>query len=116
MEINNISALYSNMVSDTAEKEKTSKLSSLSGSDLSTASDKELMDACKDFESYFVEQMFKEMKKTVPTTEETTGSSSTMLDYFEGDLLKEYADSATNTQSLGMAQMLFEQMKRNYDV
>ena len=56
------------------------------------------------------------MKKTVPTSEETTGSSSTMLDYFEGDLLKEYADSATNTQSLGMAQMLFEQMKRNYDV
>ena len=31
--------------------------------------DAELMDACKQFEAYFIEQMYKGMMKTIPTNE-----------------------------------------------
>lgn len=86
----------------------------LKSANLSSANEKELMEACKDFEAYFVEKMFQEMKKTVPESTEETGSSKTMMEYFEDGLVQEYASSATQTQSLGLAQVLFEQMKRNY--
>lgn len=74
-----------------------------------TSSDEQLMDVCKSFESYFVEQMFKEMKKTVPTSEE----SNEYLSMFEDMLYQEYAEDITDNGSMGIAQMLYESMKRN---
>ncbi len=80
-------------------------------SDISKKSEAELMDACKDFESYLVEQMFKAMQKMVPKNEEEENDYTEMF----GDMLtREYAKSATNQKSLGIAQTLYEQMKRNY--
>lgn len=43
-----------------------SRLNDTISGDLSSASDEELMDVCKDFEAYFVEQVMKEMKKMIP--------------------------------------------------
>ena len=37
----------------------------LNGSDYTKATDDELMDACKQFEAYFLERMFQEMMKTI---------------------------------------------------
>jgi len=78
-------------------------------SNLDTSGDTELMDVCKSFETYFVEQVFKEMKKTVPTTEEENEYMSSF-----GDMLNEkYAENVTDSGSMGIAQMLYESMKRN---
>ena len=78
------------------------------------ASDEELMDACKMFESYFVEQMYKSMVKTLPENEEMSGSTSTMLDFYKDQMIQEMATETTQQQDLGLAKMLYEQMKRNY--
>ncbi len=78
------------------------------------SADDELMDACKQFEAYFVEQMFKEMRKTVPVNALDSGSNAQLVDYFKDNLTQEYAKEATERNSLGLAQMLYEQMKRNY--
>ncbi len=79
------------------------------------ASDEELMDACKQFEAYFLEQMFKAMQKTVPnySTEAMTGASNSMMDYYKEQMIQQVAADTTEQSSLGLAQMLYEQMKRN---
>lgn len=88
---------------------KTNKLEDKLKDNFDNSSDKELMDVCKSFESYFIEQMFKEMKKTVPGN----GEKNEYLNYFGDMLTEQYADDATETGSLGIAQMLYESMKRN---
>lgn len=86
-------------------------------SDYSKASSEELMDACKEFEQYFVEQIFKEMRKTIPKSEESSGYLSTMKEYFEDSLYSEYAKSMTEQgDGVGLANQLYEQMKRNYGI
>lgn len=95
----------------------TAKVSETAGKDYSKATDKELMDACKEFESYFVEQMFSAMRKMVPESEFTSSSNKMMRDYYQDSLNKEYANSLTERgEGIGLAKMLYEQMKRNYDL
>jgi len=96
------------------ENSAANKLSSSMKSDYSGASDEELMDACKQFESYFVEQMYKAMMKTIPSEENQSGSTTTMLDFYKDQMVQKVAEETTNQDGLGLAQMLYEQMKRNY--
>ena len=76
------------------------------------ATDEELMDACKEFEAYFMEQVMKEMIKTTKLDGEDE-SSNTMVDYFKDTAIADLAKESTDQNSLGLAQMLYEQMKRN---
>ena len=78
-----------------------------------SADDQKLMDACKQFESYFVEQMYKQMMATVPDDPLDSGTNSTLVDYYKDNLIKEYASQTTEQEGLGLAKMLYEQMKRN---
>lgn len=81
--------------------------------DVSSAEDEKLLDACKQFESYFVEQMYKQMMATVPEDPLDTGTNSVLVDYYKDNLIKEYASQTTEQEGLGLAKMLYEQMKRN---
>lgn len=117
MDISNIASMYSDVYAN-ASKQSADKLrNKIDGADYSQASEEELMDACKQFEAYFVEQMYKEMLKTIPKNEETSTGTSTMLDYYKDQMVQNIA-SQTSEQNggLGLAQMLFEQMRRNYGV
>ncbi|MDD2970601.1 MAG: rod-binding protein [Lachnospiraceae bacterium] len=115
-----ISGLYDNyadyLSTTTATSESATKLDAALSSDKSDASDKELMDVCKQFESYFLEQIFKEMKKTIPEEDYSTAGMSTRMDFFEEQAIQELASQSTEQNQLGLAQSLFEQMKRNYDI
>ena len=71
--------------------------------------DEELMEVCKSFEAYLLEQVMKGMEKTIPFKEE----KNPYLENFGDMLYQEYAKSATENQGLGLAQMLYESMKRN---
>ena len=87
-----------------------------SKNDYSKSTDKELMDACKEFEAYLWEQVLSEMTKSVNfgVDEETTTSS--MLGYFKEEAMKEVAGQITESSTSSLAQSLYEQMKRNYEV
>lgn len=90
---------------------KTEKLSSsLSSIENGTASEEELMKACKDFEAYLVEQVIKSTKKAMLSDEDSEGEYMKM---FGDNLTQSYAEMITETADLGIAQMLFESMKRN---
>jgi flagellar protein FlgJ len=74
-----------------------------------TTTDEELMEVCKSFETYFLEQVMKGMEKTIPYE----GKKNPYLEQFGDILNQEYAKSATENQELGLAKMLYESMKRN---
>lgn len=100
----------------TGQSQTASKLTQTTGKDYSKATDEELMDACKEFEAYFVEQMFKEMVKTIPESDNTSSYTSNLMDYYKDNMLQEIAGETSEQGSLGLAQMLYEQMKRNYNL
>ncbi len=90
------------------------KLQSSINNTSSTSTDDELMQVCKDFEAYFAEQVFKAMEKMVPKSEE---DESDYMQMFGDTLTQEYAKNATEQgDGLGLAQMLYEQMKRNFQI
>lgn len=81
--------------------------------------DEELMDACKQFEAYLLEQVFKEMQKTISFGDDdgssaglSLASSNSLVDYFKDQTIAAIAGSSTERNGLGIAQMLYESMKR----
>lgn len=81
------------------------------------ATEAELMEACKEFEAYFIEQIYKGMEKTIMKAEEDEGSGSVSqyMDYFGDMQTQEYAKLATEQgNGIGLANQLYQQMKRNY--
>ena len=86
---------YSNYNMDTAT---TGKLEETLNSDLSKATDDELMSVCKDFESYFVEQMFKAMQKMVPeSSQEMSSSTKQLQDYYKEQMTQSFAEQSTES-------------------
>ena len=117
MDFSNITSMYSDIYANAANQSASKLQGQLDGADYSKATDEELMDACKQFESYLLEQVFKEMEKTVDCfKEEDSDPNSTLVDYFKDNTLQELASTSTENQGLGIAQMLYEQMKRNYNL
>ncbi len=112
MDIGNLTSTYNDIYASAANQ-SASKLENQLGADYSKATDDELMDACKQFEAYFLEQVFKEMVKTIPT-EEKSSSTSSMVDFYKDEMIQNIAAQSTEQNSLGLAQMLYEQMRRNY--
>ncbi len=91
---------------------------SLEKKDYTTASAEELMDVCKQFESYLVEQVMKQMEKLVPESDENS-TVGKYMDFFGDTYTQKLAEQVTesnNGTGLGIAQMLYEQMKRNYNL
>ena len=130
--IDNLNSRYAN---STYTNQTTNSISSkLNSTDFSKATDDELMEVCKDFESYFVEQMLKSMAKMSSVdgsnsdniyaslfgvTEDSDSGMNTLSSYFGDELMSSMADKVVENQSgrgLGIAQTLYEQMKRNYSV
>lgn len=130
--IDNLNSIYAN---STYTNQTTNSISNkLDSTDFSKATDDELMEVCKDFESYFVEQMLKSMAKMSSVdgsnsdniyaslfgvTEDSDSGMNTLSSYFGDELMSSMADKVVENQSgkgLGIAQTLYEQMKRNYSV
>lgn len=84
------------------------------------STDEELMSACKQFESYLLEQVFKEMQKTIsfdddeksPSIGFSMGGDDSLTEYFKEQAIATLASDSTERSGLGIAQMLYEAMKR----
>lgn len=109
--IDSSSYLYSSYLNTAADAtSKADKLTTtLNSEKLSSSTDEELMEVCKEFEAYFVEQVLKEMQKTVHSSDE----ESDYYQYFGDILWQGYAEDITESGQLGLAQQLYESMKRN---
>lgn len=116
MEIgSNASLAYTNYISSQAGASKLD--GQIRKKDYTQSSEDELLAVCKEFEAYFVEQVFKEMQKTVDVfKDEDSNPNDTLVDFFKDNALQELASTSTEREGLGLAQMLYEQMKRNYNL
>ena len=109
MSINVGSAMFQYASSITSSNTSTS-IQNMKDTSLVNSTDEELMDACREFEAYFVEQLMKQMQKTVIKSELTEESETES--YFKEMLYQEYAAEASKGQGVGIAKMMYEQMKR----
>ena len=76
------------------------------------ASDEELLDACKQFEAYFLEQIFKQMYKSVEAINgEDSDPQAGLVSFFRDSTFSDIAATSVETQSNGLARMLYESMK-----
>lgn len=117
MDIGGLTSTYLNYADTLAgtNGKNANSISSLQDKDLSKASEDELMEVCQEFEAYFMEMIMKEMTKTTDLFgEDSSGSNSALVSYFKDSAITDLAKEATQQNSLGLAQTLYEQMKRNY--
>ena len=82
----------------------------LTGLDEANSSDEEIMEVCKEFEAYLVEKVFDRMKDAMTDSEEEEGD---YLSYFGDMMYQEYAKQIAENGELGLAQQLYESMKKN---
>ncbi len=127
-----IDSVYSNSIYTGSSNSLENKVNN---SDFSSATDEELMEVCKDFESYFLEQIMKAMVKMSDVDGDTENNNiystmfgmsdvsdsgmNTLSSFFGDQMVTKMAEQATEAQGgqgLGIAQMLYEQMKRNYGI
>lgn len=105
------SSLYS-AYGTTVSSASSSKLQSSLGNINSSTGDDQLMEVCKGFESYFVQQIIEQAKTSlVGKDEEEEGE---YMQYF-GDILNEqYANTIVENGGTGLAQQLYDSMKNTY--
>ncbi len=79
---------------------------------MSKENEQELKKVCKDFESFFINYMFKEMRNTVHKSEfipETNAQKIIDSMYYE-----KLSDSMSDGSGIGIADMLYSNLKREY--
>ena len=118
MDIGGVGSVYADYMASQVSSTKTDTIKNKIENSAGAANEAELLDACKQFESYFLEQVFKEMLETtkVFSDDDENGYATKMVDYFKDYAVQNLCEQATAGDGLGLANMLYEQMKRNYGI
>ena len=111
MAINGIGDTYLTNYSTTANDIASSRLTSQVQN---AESDEAMMDACKQFESYMIQQMFKTMQESAKIFSEEEDDSTDYVNMYEDNYLSPIAEQMVNSgQGLGIAEQLYTSMKNN---
>ncbi|MGN0345190.1 MAG: hypothetical protein ACI4EC_09555 [Lachnospiraceae bacterium] len=78
------------------------------------SSEEEMKQAIKDFESYFVEQILKNVQESLKDDEDS--SNAQLTEFFMGQVGEQLADQIVDQVGNRMTQTLYEQMCRNYNI
>jgi len=118
MDISSITSYNSNLMQanlDKAEQTKTSSFESILNQAVENKDKQELKEACKQFESYFVGYIFKQMQNSVYSINQGNSfvNRSQGEEIFTEMLLEEYSNTAANHGGIGLADMMYKQLSRN---
>ncbi len=105
-----LTSIYSAYTDTTSALSGTSAKSSLS-SVSSDSDDDELLEACQEFETYFIQKLIEEEKKTLSSDETSSGD---YMQYFGDTLNESYAKAISESGQFGLAQQLYDSVKQNY--
>lgn len=106
--IYDVSSLY-DTYSQSINTASTSSVESVLGTVDDSSSDEELLNACKEFEEYFLQKIIEQARKSVESEEE----EGEYLQYFGDTLNQAYAEAVVDGGGIGLAQQLYESMKSN---
>lgn len=81
----------------------------LGSTNVENSTDEELMDVCKNFEAYFVQKVFEEMKKTVHSSDD----ENDYMQYLGDIYTQSVAEQISERGDVGIAKQLYESMKLN---
>ena len=112
MYMNNIKLQSDNMSASAAAGKAKSAVKGIS----EDSSEEELESAVKSFESYFVEQILKEMKESINNIngEDEDSSASMMTDMYMDSTIQQIAADMVEKYGDTMTDSLVAQLKRNY--
>lgn len=82
----------------------------LNNIDKDKITDQKMYEACKEFETYMIEQIYKSMEKTVMKADE---DENQYMEYFGDMQVQEYAKIAMEQGGFGLAKQLYEAMVNN---
>lgn len=83
----------------------------------SNSSDDELLQTVKDFESYFVEEVLKEVKESLLTEDDEEDSGmAKQKDFYMDSVIQTVSEELVDQVGDNYTQQLYEQMKRNYNL
>jgi flagellar protein FlgJ len=109
--ITDYSSYYTQNTTNSVSSAQSSALESkISNLDVENSSDEELMEACKEFESYLVEQVIKQVKESMLDSDE---DENEYMNVFGDTMVQNLASTISDTSDLGIAQSLYESMKNN---
>jgi flagellar protein FlgJ len=108
LDISSLYDSYSTQISSTTADTVSGKLTDVS----EDSSDEELLEACQSFESYFVQKMIEEAKKTLDNEDEQ-GEYTKMFADMKNEQL---ADAITESGQIGLAQQLYDNIKSQYNL
>lgn len=97
---------YSSYVSQAQMGNLTNQIKKSSSAD---ATDEEMMAACKEFEAYLVEQVYKQVQSTIKSDD---SDDNPYADYAYDLQAQQYAKLVSDQGKLGLAQQLYESMKK----
>ncbi|QWT52179.1 rod-binding protein [Eubacterium sp. MSJ-33] len=97
---------YSSYVSQAQVGNLTNQIKRSSSAD---ATDEEMMAACKEFEAYLVEQVYKQVQSTIKSDD---SDDNPYADYAYDLQAQQYAKLVSDQGKLGLAQQLYESMKK----
>lgn len=104
-------------MTNTANNLNADKVQNTVNSVNSNSTEDELMEVCKDFSSYFIEEVLKEVKENMTLGDEDEDSSlSTLTNYHMDSVIEEISDEILDQTGNSFVQQLYEQMKRNYNL
>ncbi len=97
---------YSSYVSQAQMGNLTNQIKKSSSTD---ATDEEMLSACKEFEAYLVEQVYKQVQSTIKSDD---SDDNPYADYAYDLQAQQYAKLVSDQGKLGLAQQLYESMKK----
>ncbi len=111
IDVSNINSQMSQFLnSSTTASAKQNEFETLLDEAIDKKDDTKLKKACKDFEGYYLQQLFNEMRKTVPDgglLEKSQGRG-----IYEDMLYEEYAKNISSGTGLGISDMLYKQLSK----
>lgn len=117
MDISGLSGIYSQYAEGLSRNAASDEIKNKALSAGKSSTDDELMEVCKEFEAYFMEQVYGKMLDTVNITGTSDGANGTLLNFYKDKAVEEIAKQTVEQNGeAGLAQTLYEQMKRNYEI
>ena len=104
---------YNGLMENTTNKLVTKKLTDSVKKAESTTDDEEILNACKSFEAYMVEQVMAKMEEISHIDGVDSEKDNEYMSMFKDNFIKDKAELLTENTDLGIAKMLYESMKRN---
>lgn len=114
MDINGISNTFLNSLTDTSAIEQTvdqNKFEAILKDAMATSDDSKLEEACAEFESYYLNKVFSEMRKSIPKSEVVEKSEG--HDIYEDMLYDAYSKEISAGKGAGLKEMLYNQLKKS---